>query len=339
MSEAPSSPLVWSETVAIPAVLEETLERRAGFEDVVALLREPSARRLIVTGNGASSYVAHAIWLASLAGRRPPIEVLGVPAGLLATGDLALDEGDVLLAISASGELRELIELLERRPAGVEAAAITGSPESSIGRLAAAAAVVASGPQEAVLHTHAYCGAIVVGLALLADLADDPELRDAVAGAPAAAERAIETASAWASEALPHIPTPTAAYALGSGAGWAAALETALVVKECCQIPTEGVEAREAATTAMTALLPEHLVVSLPTRDDAVAVESERICASRGAHVLRAPGGELADRRLAPITTFPAAVALAVELAGRVGVDPDKPAWTDTYYETARRSG
>jgi hypothetical protein len=40
---------------------------------------------------------------------------------------------------------------------------------------------------------------------------------------------------------------------------------------------------------------------------------------------------------LVPITAMPGAVALAVELAARLGVDPDRPVWTETYYQAARR--
>jgi hypothetical protein len=54
--------------------------------------------------------------------------------------------------------------------------------------------------------------------------------------------------------------------------------------------------------------------------------------------VVRAPGGSEADRRLAAITTFPAALALSVVLAMRRGHDPDQPDWIETYYSTARRA-
>jgi fructoselysine-6-P-deglycase FrlB-like protein len=336
MTARPAPPAVWRETEAIPEVLEATLSARAGFDDVLALVRRPTTRRLVIAGNGASSYVAHGLWLAALAGAPTPVEVVGVPAGLVASGDLRLGDGDVLLAISASGELRDLVELLADPPRGLRVAALTGSPGSTVARLAHATALVAPGSQDAVTHTHAFCGAVAAGLWLLAELTGDDRLRTAVAAAPASAAAALADAERWAETALSDVATPAAAFAFGSGAAWAAALEAALVIKEICQIPTEGVEAREAATTAMTTLGPEHLVVSLPTGRDPVVLESERVCASRGARVLRAPGGDRADRRLAAITTFPAAVALAVELARRAGIDPDRPGWIDTYYATAR---
>jgi glucosamine 6-phosphate synthetase-like amidotransferase/phosphosugar isomerase protein len=84
-------------------------------------------------------------------------------------------------------------------------------------------------------------------------VSDDGELCRAVEDAPAACRRAIETASGW-SESFTALGTPTAAIAYGTGPAWAAALETALLVKEVARIPCEGVETREGVTAAMTGL-------------------------------------------------------------------------------------
>jgi hypothetical protein len=116
-------------------------------------------------------------------------------------------------------------------------------------------------------------------------------------------------------------------------------MEAALLIKEIGRIPCEGTESREAATAAMTGLLPGHLVVGLPLRDDPFAREAGDICGRLGATTVSLPGGDLADARLAAITTFPPALALATELAQRRGYDPDSPAWLDVYFETARTDG
>jgi hypothetical protein len=110
-----------------------------------------------------------------------------------------------------------------------------------------------------------------------------------------------------------------------------------LLLKEVAGTPAEGVETREGATSAMYALRPSHLVVSLPTAGDTLLEEAERICAARGATVIRAPGGELADPRLSAVAAFPATVALATRLGVERGLEVDAPAWTDAYYAVARR--
>ena len=112
--------------------------------------------------------------------------------------------------------------------------------------------------------------------------------------------------------------TPSAAVVLGTWTAWAAALEGALLIKEIARIPCEGVETQEGATAAMTSLNATHLVLTLPTPGDDFIVEAEEICRARGAQVLQAPGVE-ADRRVSPITAFPAPLALSVALALRAG--------------------
>jgi hypothetical protein len=54
--------------------------------------------------------------------------------------------------------------------------------------------------------------------------------------------------------------------------------------------------------------------------------------------VIRTPPPETADRRLAAVSTFPAAVALAARLGLERGLDVDTPAWTEAYYRVARRT-
>ena len=130
--------------------------------------------------------------------------------------------------------------------------------------------------------------------------------------------------------------SPSAAVVVGGGPAWAAALELALMLKEIARIPAEGVETREGATSAMFGLDRGHLMVSLDPEGDPLGDEALRLCAATGATTLRLPGVAGADARLAPVTTLPAAAALAATLALAAGHDVDHPAWTDAYYETAR---
>jgi hypothetical protein len=83
-----------------------------GFDDVAALLTAPGVRRVIVTGNGAQWHVALALWLAWLQVPEPPVEVLAVPGGLVARGAFPWRNGDRLLALSSSGEFRDVIEAI-----------------------------------------------------------------------------------------------------------------------------------------------------------------------------------------------------------------------------------
>jgi glucosamine--fructose-6-phosphate aminotransferase (isomerizing) len=325
---------LWQDISELPDSLAATTAAREGIEDVAALLGSDRVRRIVATGNGAAYYVAVALWLASLEGRGGP-DVVAVPSGLVARGAFGWRPGDALLAISSSGEFRDVIEAVD---AGVPLpyAAITSSAGSTLGSRAGARALVTVRQQRAVTHTQAFCGAVAAALAIWAEVSGDAALRDAVARVSGESAIALDAARLWV-ESTAGLDAP-AAVAFGSGPAWAAALEAALLLKEVAGIPAEGVETREGATSAMMALQPGHLVLSLPTGDDPLLDEAEAICRGRGATVARAPVVAGGDRRLAAILSFPAAVALGERIGVARGLDVDRPAWTDAYYRVARTS-
>lgn len=328
---------LWQDAAAMPDVLADLVAGPAGASETADLLR--TARRVVATGNGAAAYAAHAVWTASLEHPAERTDVVCVPAGLLATGGFRWREGDVPLVFSSSGELRDVVGLLAddgsevprlRRPYAL----VSASATSTLARSAGAVTVVPVRSQDAVTHTQAFVGNVLAGL-LLWELVVGRNLGLAAATLPERCAAALRGAPDWADAA--EVPESlTAAITFGASGAWAGALETALLLKEVAGVPTEGMETREGATSGMYALRAGHLAVSLPTRHDRHVEEAERICARTGAAVLRLPGGDDATGLLAAITTFPAALALALRLGTRAGLDVDTPAWTDAYYSTAR---
>jgi fructoselysine-6-P-deglycase FrlB-like protein len=326
---------LWADLQHAPGVLQRTLAARDGIISAAGLLRSGKARRLVAVGNGASSYIAQALWLASLeTPGAAPVQVTAVPAGLLTTGRFSWEAGDAMLAISASGEARDLISAMRNLPKGVSRLALTASPESTIAGLADAVVRVADAPLDSLTHSHPYQGAVAAALATWAEATDDDTLRAALATTAEEVAARTAGAQAWAERVLEGHELPTAFFAFGSGTGWAAALEASLLVKELAQVPGEGVELREAATTVMTTLRPGHLVVDL-TPGAPGAEETEDACSGRGARVVRT--GAVPDTRVSPITSFPELAALALRLTFASGLDPDAPAWSDTYFEVARQ--
>ena len=325
---------LWADVRGIPDALAGTLRPVDGLEDAVGVLRAPGVERVVATGNGAAYYVAHALWLASLEGTGGP-PLVAVPCGLAVRARFRWRPGDAVLAVSSSGEFRDVVAIAERAGAR-PCVAITADARSSLAAAATARVLQRVDAQRAVTHTQALCGAYASGLALWAAVAGDSELADVVTTAPDVAARAIAAAEAWADDALARLDRPVAAIAAGGGTAWAAALELALMLKEVSRLPAEGVETREGATSAMFGLDRGHLMVSLDPADDPLGAEAMRLCAAAGATTLRLPEVDGADPRLAPIATLPAAAALAAGLALAAGHDVDRPAWTDAYYETAR---
>jgi glucosamine--fructose-6-phosphate aminotransferase (isomerizing) len=325
---------LWADVRQLPGALQDTIHAGQGVAKAADLLR--GAERIVATGNGAAYYVAHALWLASLeADGAGGIPIVALPCGVVARERFRWRPGDAVLAVSSSGEFRDVVEIA-RRSAGNQCIAITASADSPLAAASDAVVVQHVASQRAVTHTQALAGAYACGLSVWAALTRDRGLAALVAGAPAAAARAVADAETWAPGALRPLGAPAAAIVVGGGTAWAAALELALMLKEISRIPAEGVETREGATSAMFGLDRGHLMVSLDPDDDPLGDEAVRLCAEAGATTLRLPGPARADARLAPITTLPAAAALSAELAAAAGHDVDRPAWTDAYYETAR---
>jgi len=215
---------------------------------------------------------------------------------------------------------------------------VTANAGSTLGARAGARALVSVPSQRAVTHTQAFCGAVVAALRLWAALTADTGLVAALRRLPDELGLTIGHARAWVDD-IGRID-PETAVVFGGGPGWAAALEAALLLKEVALVPAEGVETREGATSAMMALGPGALALSLPAGDgdDPLLAEAEAICGGQGATVIRAPGGETTDRRLTAVSTFPATAAVAVRIGLERGLDVDRPAWTEAYYRVARRA-
>jgi glucosamine--fructose-6-phosphate aminotransferase (isomerizing) len=321
---------LWADVRELPDALGRTLAAGEGIIEAAVLLRD--AERIVATGNGAAYYVAHALWLASLEGAAAGPPIVAVPCGIAVRDRFRWEPGDAVLAVSSSGEFRDVVELVQR--GGRPCVAITAKAGSSLAGAASATVLQHVESQRAVTHTQALAGAYGAGLALWAAVTGDAELAALLAATPDAAARAVDDAEAWAPRITDALPP--AAVAVGGGTAWAAALELALMLKEISRIPAEGVETREGATSAMFGLDRGHLMVSLDAEGDPLGDEAVRLCAAAGATTLRLPGAAGVDSRLAPITTLPAASALAAELALAGGHDVDRPSWTDAYYETAR---
>jgi fructoselysine-6-P-deglycase FrlB-like protein len=328
---------LWLDVLEMPEALQRTLDANTGVKDAIAVLRDPSVRRVIATGNGAAYYVAFAIALAALESSTGP-ELVALPAGVVADPRFAWREGDRLLAISSSGEFKDVVRAIEQG-APKPVVAITAHADSTLGRLADAVALQTVLNQRAITHTQALAGALAIGLRIWGGVTGDSALARIADAGPAALAAAIATSADWAESAFGAASLPVAAASFGGGPAWSSALETALLLKEISRIPAEGAETREGATSVMYGLNPQHLVLALETTGDPGFAEAVDVCRATGANVVVVPGGTGVDRRFAFATLLPATSAASGVLANLGGHDIDNPTWIGAYYATARASG
>jgi fructoselysine-6-P-deglycase FrlB-like protein len=283
------------------------------------------SRRILVTGNGASYYAGFAAALAAL---ETTIDIHAVPSGLVRR--LARRAADATLAVSVSGEFRDLVEALDMLPRPL--VAVTAGVDSTLARGADAVVPLAVEEHATETHPQDFCNATVACLALLAHLSGDDELWALLQRVPPLVAETTASIERW----LPELALPAAAVCAGHGVAWAGALELALLLKEIARVPAEGAEMREAATSALTGMHERCLAVALASRDDPFLAEAIGLWAASGAAIVEVPFGAELDPRIVPIVSFPAGAALAVALARRARLDPDHPWWVEAYRSTAR---
>jgi glutamine---fructose-6-phosphate transaminase (isomerizing) len=280
-----------------------------------------------VTGNGASHYAG---LLAALAALESGTDLHAVPSGLLRK--VRRRDGDATLLVSVSGEFRDLVEAVADDLLPRPLVVVTAGFDSTLARAADAVVPLAVEDHGTETHPQDFCNAALACLALLARLDHDDVLRRLVEAVPdqvAATARAVDD---W----LPAVERPEAAVCAGHGAAWAGALELALLLKEIARLPAEGLETREAATSALTGMHARCLVVALASKDDPFLAEAVELWRASGAAVVEIPFGAELDPRVVPVVAFPAGAALAVSLARQVGLDADHPWWVGAYLSTAR---
>lgn len=254
-----------------------------------------------------------------------------VPSGLLRK--VAPRPGDASLVVSVSGEFRDLVEGLDDGLLTRPLVAVTAGRDSTLARAADAVVLLAVEEHGTETHPQDFCNAALACLALLAEIDGDDALGALVRDVPSQVAETAQAVDDW----LPEVERPEAAVCAGHGAAWAGALELALLLKEIARVPAEGLETREAATSALTGLHDRCLVVALAADRDPFLAEARGLWRSSGATYVEIPFGAQLDARVVPIVSFPAGVALAVALAGGAGFDADHPWWIGAYLSTARR--
>ena len=339
-----------------PAAIRRTVaEARSAARDVAARLRRDGIRRIHVIGNGTSyhSSLAAATLYGRHAGAGDPI-VVPMTAGAFLTYPPALEAGDAIVGISASGEFRDVVAVTEAWRDRVPVVGIVHVPGSTLTRIATDVVMSSGGPSDVPVMTKTFSATLVATELLLLELLGD-ERADAPIGQ---IEQAADHAGAAIAAAGPLIDAlavelvDTAhVFVVGSGMASIAALEAALKLKEMAIVHAEGTETWEMASGAATIVGPGTVVVALAPNGPGRAatadvVEHEEAWGARvievgptplaqGSTLLPLAADAIEDH--APLTAVPPIALLAFALARRRGFDPDHPTWVERYHSQGLR--
>ena len=329
-----SGELMQAEMGQQPEVLARFAER---FDEHAGRVREllpPKLAGVTFVARGSSDNAAiYGRYLAEL--------VSGRPAALVAPSLQTVYRADVdysgwlVVALSQSGATPE-IETVTRRlqDAGARTVAIVNNEASALADAAELVIALDAGDECAVPATKTVTSEFLAVAAVAAALGSLPfgredlsALPDAVAQVLADLAAAERLAGAWVGAGR--------AFVVARGLLLAAALETALKVKETTGVLAEGMSAADLRHGPIAATGPGAPLLTIDAGSNGAddVREVERVAAGRGAPVARCAPGEsdlpLPDgtpEALAIVTATVRGQQLALALARAHGVDPDTPA-------------
>jgi glucosamine--fructose-6-phosphate aminotransferase (isomerizing) len=243
--------------------------------------------------------------------------------------------GQLVIAVSQSGATPEIVRTLQAlQDGGGRGLAITNDPASALAQVADEALDLEMGEERAVPATKTVTGQLTAFAILASALGCAPFSRGELEAMPESVQAVLDDPEPIAPAVEPLVGT-SQLIVVARGYLFAAALETALKIKETCSLLADGYSAadlRHGPIAAVTRGLPV-LALSAPgpaLSDVMSLVEELRV---RHASLLLVGTGEQADvslptavpEPLAPIVAVVRGQQLAHELALRLGHDPDSP--------------
>jgi len=316
----------------------DRLDRLIGrFDEIVAQVRAAAPEPLhgiTIVARGSSDHAA-------IYGRYLLEAATGKPVALAAPSlhtlyDVEVDyRGQLVIAVSQSGATPEIVQTLEALQAGGgRGLAITNDPDSALARTARATIELRLGEERAVPATKTVTGQFTAFAIAACGLGRAPFTRAELDEVPGLVQ-AVLNDPAPAAAAAAQLAGAAQLITVARGYLYAAALETALKIKETCSLLADGYSAadlRHGPIAAVTRGLPVvAFCASGPTRADVASLVEE--LRARGARVLIVGCGESDDvplpdnapESLAPIVAVARGQQLAYELAAALGLDADSP--------------
>jgi glucosamine 6-phosphate synthetase-like amidotransferase/phosphosugar isomerase protein len=227
---------------------------------------------------------------------------------------LSPPQADLMVALSHEGETKLTLEAAQAFDGPVWL--VTGTEKGPIAELAEEVVVATPEIEESYCHTASYTCAVAALAAMRGE--DVRWLRQSV-------------------DTVLTDPFPGGDWervvVVGAGRDWPTAQEAVLKLREGAYVPAEAHETEQ--------ILHGHLA-AIDEKVRVFVLEGEGRAANRAADVVKALGEIGAETTLVP-TTHPVVdivrfQMLAVELAARRGVNPDKIRWDDPRWDAARQS-
>jgi len=228
--------------------------------------------------------------------------------------------GAVVLAISQSGRTPDVLSLVAAaKQGGALVVAVVNDEASPLARAADLVLPVCAGEEHAVAATKSFLLSCLALLQLAAAWSGDAALR-------AAADEAPDVLASPAAVSLLPLAPASSLYVVARGAGFGAALELALKLKETCGLHAEAFSTAEVQHGPIALVRPGFPILAL-SQDDATLSTTQSALSrlrSLGASVLDLPR-VAASSVLQPLAAVQTCYLALPELAAARNLDADAP--------------
>lgn len=315
------------------------------LEQAAELIRTVKPELLVFAARGSSDHAA-------MYGQYLAHNVLGIPA-LLSTPSTVTAFGtelkypaSVMLAVSQSGESPDLLDTVRSaKRAGVPVVAITNNEASTLASLGDVHIDLIAGPELSVAATKTYTAELLALYMVLTLAAGRPweDARKSVDATARAAKSVIHAIEPSGEQLADILQDADRVLVIGRGYSMSTAKEGALKLMETSSIAASGWSAADATHGPLGQVIPGTPIITLtasPAGRESVQAfaEAARVLGGRDLSIGLAEGKtpatvELSDTKasdldpaLIPLVEIIPLQQLALCLALRRGVDPDRPA-------------
>jgi len=323
------------EVLEIPVAVDRLLQQ--GGDDIrraADAIRAKDPGFMVSVARGSSDHVATYLKYASELLMGTPIASIGPSIASIYKRQLNL-KGSVCLSVSQSGKSPDIVEMARMaRAGGALSIAMTNHPDSPLAQVSDHTLNLHAGPEISVAATKTFVNSAVAGIWLLAEWAEDAELRAAIHDLPGKLESAVN--SDWPA-ARAALEGRNSIFCLGRGPAYAFSNEAALKFKETCQIHAESYSSAEVLHGPVSIVDSGFPIIALASQDEAesaLASVADEI-AAKGAKVFATTslvreatalpvtrtGHALTD----PISLIASFYAMVERTAASRGINPDAP--------------
>ncbi|WP_224825925.1 SIS domain-containing protein [Cognatishimia sp. MH4019] len=324
-----------TEVLEIPVAAERLLANGGdAIRRAAEAVRACDPQFMVSVARGSSDHVATYLKYASELLLGTPVASIGPSIASIYGCKLTL-RGSVCLSVSQSGKSPDIVEMARMaRAGGALSIAMTNHMDSPLAQVADHTLNLHAGPEISVAATKTFVNSAIAGIWLLAECADDDDLRRAISELPSKLEAAVKLD--WP-EVRAALDGQNSIFCLGRGPAYAISNEAALKFKETCQIHAESYSSAEVLHGPVSIVDGGFPVIGLAARDDAetaLASVADEISA-KGATVFATSsklekaavletvrtGHALTD----PISLIASFYSMVERVAQSRGINPDAP--------------